>query len=42
MAAGNFIQTTPFMHVDDLDEAVRFFTDLLGFSAPPEHRHGDD
>lgn len=28
---GNFLQITPFMHVPDLDAAVRFFRDLLGF-----------
>jgi catechol 2,3-dioxygenase-like lactoylglutathione lyase family enzyme len=27
----NFIQITPFMHVDDVDRAVAFFTDILGF-----------
>ena len=27
----NFIQVTPFMNVDDLDQAVTFFTDILGF-----------
>ncbi len=27
----NFIQVTPFMHVDDLEGAVSFFTDTLGF-----------
>ncbi len=27
----NFIQVTPFMHVDDLNRAVAFFTDILGF-----------
>lgn len=27
----NFIQVTPFMHVDSLDRAVSFFTDILGF-----------
>ena len=27
----NFIQITPFMHVDDLDRAVAFFTGILGF-----------
>jgi catechol 2,3-dioxygenase-like lactoylglutathione lyase family enzyme len=27
----NFIQVTPFMHVDDLNRALRFFTDILGF-----------
>ena len=27
----NFIQVTPFMHVDDLERAVTFFTAILGF-----------
>ena len=27
----NFIQITPFMHVESLAEAVRFFTGILGF-----------
>jgi catechol 2,3-dioxygenase-like lactoylglutathione lyase family enzyme len=27
----NFIQVTPFMIVDNLDRAVTFFTDVLGF-----------
>ncbi len=27
----NFIQVTPFMHVDDLERALTFFTDILGF-----------
>ncbi len=27
----NFIQVTPFMHVEDIDRAVSFFTDILGF-----------
>lgn len=27
----NFIQVTPFMHVDNLDRAVAFFTGILGF-----------
>ena len=27
----NFIQITPFMHVPDIDVAVAFFEDLLGF-----------
>jgi len=27
----NTIQITPFMHVTDLDEALRFFNDVLGF-----------
>jgi len=29
----NFIHVTPFMHVDDVDAAVAFFTDILGFTA---------
>ena len=29
----NFVQITPFMYVDDLDRAVTFFTDILGFEA---------
>ncbi len=29
----NVIQITPFMHVKDVDEAVRFFVDVLGFTA---------
>jgi catechol 2,3-dioxygenase-like lactoylglutathione lyase family enzyme len=33
VAMSHFIQITPFMHVDDLDRAVRFFTDVLGFEA---------
>ena len=28
---GNFLQITPFMHVPDVDEAVGFFRDILGF-----------
>ena len=27
----NFIQITPFLHVDDLDKALAFFNDILGF-----------
>ena len=27
----NFIQITPFMHVEDLHKALTFFTDILGF-----------
>jgi len=27
----NFIRITPFMHVDDIDRAVAFFTEILGF-----------
>lgn len=29
----NFIQVTPFMHVQDIDRAVYFFVDVLGFKA---------
>jgi catechol 2,3-dioxygenase-like lactoylglutathione lyase family enzyme len=29
--ARNFVQVTPFMHVPSLEEAVRFFTEVLGF-----------
>ena len=29
----NILQITPFMYADDLEEAVRFFRDLLGFTA---------
>lgn len=34
MAERNVIQITPFMHVADLDTAVRFFNDRLGFDCP--------
>ncbi len=27
----NFIQVTPFMHVDDIERALTFFTGILGF-----------
>jgi catechol 2,3-dioxygenase-like lactoylglutathione lyase family enzyme len=27
----NFIQITPFMHVEDLERALTFFNDILGF-----------
>jgi catechol 2,3-dioxygenase-like lactoylglutathione lyase family enzyme len=27
----NFIQVTPFMHVDNLEKALAFFTGILGF-----------
>ena len=30
----NFIQVTPFMVVDNLERAVSFFTDILGFKVP--------
>ena len=29
----NFIQITPFIHVPDVEEAIAFFTDVLGFEA---------
>ena len=28
----NILQITPFMHVDDLDVALAFFNDIVGFS----------
>jgi len=31
MAVSNFIQVTPFMMVENLDGAVSFFTEILGF-----------
>ena len=34
----NFIQVTPFMHVTDIEQAVAFFRDILGFELL--HRHG--
>jgi hypothetical protein len=30
--AGNTLQITPFMHVEDVAGAVRFFTEVLGFT----------
>jgi len=30
----NFLQVTPFLHVPDLQKALDFFTDILGFSVP--------
>ena len=30
----NFIQVTPFMHVLELDKALRFFVEILGFEVP--------
>ncbi len=27
----NFVQVTPFMHVDDIEKALAFFNDILGF-----------
>jgi catechol 2,3-dioxygenase-like lactoylglutathione lyase family enzyme len=35
----NFIQVTPFMVVDDVNRAVNFFTDILGFET--RFRSGD-
>src|SRR3982751_6417557 len=31
--SGNTYQITPFMHVVDVDQAVEFLTDVLGFTA---------
>jgi catechol 2,3-dioxygenase-like lactoylglutathione lyase family enzyme len=33
----NFRQVTPFMHVEDLAAALRFFVDLLGFQVTSRH-----
>ena len=30
----NFLQVTPFLHVADLQKALDFFTDILGFTVP--------
>ncbi len=30
----NFIRITPFMIVDNLERALTFFTDILGFDIP--------
>jgi catechol 2,3-dioxygenase-like lactoylglutathione lyase family enzyme len=30
----NFIQVTPFMHVQDIESALAFFTGILGFEVP--------
>jgi len=32
------IQVTPFMHVDNLDRALAFFTDIPGFETPLPRR----
>ena len=32
-AVSQFIQITPFMHVPDIDRAVAFFEEVLGFEA---------
>ena len=34
MTERNILQITPFMHVARIEPAVRFFVDLLGFTAP--------
>lgn len=39
MSEGNFLQVTPFMHVPDIEAAVRFFEDILGFKTL--YRQGD-
>ncbi len=31
---GHFRQVTPFLHVPDIESAVAFFRDILGFSVP--------
>lgn len=36
--SGNFIQITPFMHVPDIEAALAFFEDVLGFKTL--HREG--
>jgi catechol 2,3-dioxygenase-like lactoylglutathione lyase family enzyme len=36
---GNFLQITPFIHVPDIEAAVSFFEELLGFSTL--YRDGD-
>ena len=41
MAEDNFIQITPFIYVDDLEEGLAFFTEVLGFEAPQQHRYRD-
>jgi len=35
----NFIQITPFIHVPDIEAALTFFTETLGFEVP--YRQGD-
>jgi catechol 2,3-dioxygenase-like lactoylglutathione lyase family enzyme len=35
----NFIQITPFMVVPDIEKALPFFTDLLGFKIVDRHGH---
>jgi len=35
----NFIQVTPFLHVDDIDRALTFFTEILDFKTL--HRHSN-
>jgi catechol 2,3-dioxygenase-like lactoylglutathione lyase family enzyme len=31
---GSFLQITPFIHVPDIEAALEFFTDVLGFEVP--------
>jgi len=31
---GNFIHITPFIHVPDIEAALHFFVDVLGFTCP--------
>ncbi len=35
----NFVQITPFIHVPDIEAALEFFTEVLGFEIP--YRQGD-
>lgn len=37
----NLLQVTPFLHVPDMDRAVRFFTELLGFNCTFRGHHPD-
>ena len=41
MSDDNFIQITPFIYVEDLEEGLAFFTEVLGFEAPQQHRYRD-
>jgi catechol 2,3-dioxygenase-like lactoylglutathione lyase family enzyme len=33
----NFIQVTPFMHVEDIEKALAFFNEILGFKTLVRH-----
>ena len=35
MSDGNIIQVTPFMHVPDIEAALAFMTQVLGFGVDP-------